>query len=115
VTRKDIARAIADQIGLSQLQTSKIVRTLFDALVNTLAKEGRAELRNFGVFAVKWRKARQARNPRTGEQVMVPKRCTVTFKPGQALEERVQAGSRTAATDSKSHRKRPAIAEDPGT
>jgi nucleoid DNA-binding protein len=96
VTRKDIARTIADQLGLTQIQASQIVRRLFDAIVNTLVEEGRVELRNFGVFEVRRRKAHKARNPRTGEQVMVPEKCAVTFKPGQALGERVESESRTA-------------------
>ena len=96
MTRKDIIRVISQEIGLTQLQTRQIVQKTLDAVVNTLVAEGRVELRNFGVFEVRWRKARQARNPRTGEKVMVPKRCTVTFKPGQALEERVESKSRIA-------------------
>ena len=106
MTRKDISRVISEELGLPQLQTSRIVRTLLDAIVNTLAKHGRVELRNFGVFEVKWRKSRKGRNLRTGEKVIVPEKCTVTFKPGQAVEERVQAESRTAA--GKGHRKGPA-------
>jgi integration host factor subunit beta len=94
VTRKEIVRTIADQRGLPQRQTSQIVHNLLDAIVNTLARDGRVELSNFGVFEVQRRKAR---NPRTGEQVMVPEKCVVTFRPGQALEERVELESRTAA------------------
>lgn len=97
MTRKDIIRVISEELGLTQLQISRIVHDLFDAIVNTVVKDGRIELRNFGVFEVRWRKARKARNPRTGEKVMVPKRCTVTFKPGKALEKRVQSASQTAA------------------
>ena len=94
MTRKDIARTIADQLGRSQLQTMQIVKKTLDTIVNTLAEEGRVELRNFGVFEVRWRKARKARNPHTGGQVMVPEKCTVIFKPGQAVQERVEAESR---------------------
>jgi integration host factor subunit beta len=54
-----------------------------------LVEEGRTELRSFGVFQVKRRKARQARNPRTGEKVMVPERLVVTFKPGREMEQQV--------------------------
>ena len=97
MTKKDIARAIADQLGLTQIQASQIVHKLFDAIVNTLVEEGRAELRNFGVFEVRRRNARRARNPRTGEKVIVPEKCVVTFKPGQAVEKRVELESRTAA------------------
>jgi nucleoid DNA-binding protein len=96
VTRKDIIRVISEELGFAQLQTRQIVQNLFDTIINTLAEEGRVELRNFGVFEVKWRKARKAHNPHTGELVMVPRRCTVVFKPGQALAERVKLEGRTA-------------------
>ena len=59
------------------------------------------ELRNFGVFEVRWRKPSQARNPRTGEKVMVPERCTVKFKPGRVMEERVESESRSGAAGRK--------------
>ena len=97
MTKKDIIRVISEELGLTQHQTSQIVHNLFDAIVNTVAEEGRVELRNFSVFEVRWRKARKGRNPRTGEKVLVPAKCTVIFKPGQALEERVESESRTAA------------------
>ncbi len=105
MTRKDIIRLISQKFGLTQVQASQIVHDLFNAIVNTLTKNGRVELRNFGVFEVRWRKARKARNPRTGEKIMVPKRCTVTFKPGRALEERVESESRTAAAGRKARSK----------
>jgi hypothetical protein len=55
-----------------------------------LAEDGRIELRNFGVFEVKVRAARSARNPKTGEQMPIPARSVVTFKPGKEMEEQVQ-------------------------
>ena len=89
MTKHDIAQSIADQLNLPQLETRQIVQKTLDAIINILASEGRIELRNFGVFKVKKRKARQGRNPRTGEKVMVGERMTVTFKPGRNVEERV--------------------------
>jgi integration host factor subunit beta len=56
-----------------------------------LEEEGRIELRNFGVFQVRTRAARKARNPRTGRQVEVPEKFVVTFKPGKIMEQRVNA------------------------
>ena len=90
VTKKNIVRTISEELGLTQHQAQQIVQKTFDAIVNILVAEGRVELRNFGVFEVRWRKPRNARNPRTGEKVSVPERCTVTFKPGQAMEHRVE-------------------------
>jgi nucleoid DNA-binding protein len=90
VTKKEIVKQIADRCKLTQLQTKDIVQQTFDAIVETLLEVGRIELRNFGVFEVKQRKARKARNPRTGDKVDVPPKNVVTFKPGKDMEERVR-------------------------
>jgi nucleoid DNA-binding protein len=91
VTKKEIVKQIADSIeGMTQLKAKDIVQKTFQAIIDTLISEGRIELRNFGVFEVKERKARKARNPRTGEKVDVPPKFVVTFKPGKEMEERVR-------------------------
>jgi len=91
VTKKEIVKRISDQLNLSQQDVKKVVQETFDAVIDALANEGRIELRNFGVFEVKRRKARKARNPRTGEEVFVPAKSVVTFKPGKEMEELVAA------------------------
>lgn len=90
MTKKQIVQMISEETGLTQLQTKDIVDLTFDAIVKTLLEEGRIELRNFGVFEVKQRKARKARNPRTGTKVDVPPKNVVTFKPGKEMEEKVR-------------------------
>lgn len=90
MTKKEIVKQISERIGLTQLKTKEIVQQTFDAIVETLLEVGRIELRNFGVFEVKKRKARKARNPRTGQKVDVPPKNVVTFKPGKEMEERVR-------------------------
>jgi nucleoid DNA-binding protein len=97
VTKKEIVKTISDEIGLTQLKTKEIVQKTFDAIVETLVEERRIELRNFGVFEVKKRAARKARNPRTGDKVYVPEKFVVTFKPGKEMEERVRELERQAA------------------
>jgi len=97
VTKKEIVKDISDEIGLTQLKTKEIVQKTFDAIVKTLVEEGRIELRNFGVFEVKKRAARKARNPRTGDKVFVPEKFVVTFKPGKEMEERVRQLEEEAA------------------
>ena len=89
MTKKDLAKAIAERLKVNQLLALEIVQLTFDGITDALVKEGRIELRNFGVFEVKERQARSARNPRTGEKVMVPQRFVVTFKPGREMEQRV--------------------------
>ncbi len=90
MTKKDIVRTISEEVGLTQQQTKEIVQKTFDAIIDCLVREERIELRNFGVFEVKPRAARKARNPRTGEQVDVPRKHVVTFKPGKYMEAKVR-------------------------
>lgn len=90
VTKKDIVKHISTEMKLTQLETKDVIERAFEAIVATLLKYGRIELRNFGVFEVKQRKARKARNPRTGDPVEVPPKNVVTFKPGKEMEERVR-------------------------
>ena len=97
MTKKEIVKTISEEIGMTQLKTKEIVQKTFDAIVETLVEERRIELRNFGVFEVKERAARKARNPRTGERVEVPEKFVVTFKPGKEMEEKVRQLERRAA------------------
>ncbi|MCA9240236.1 MAG: integration host factor subunit beta [Planctomycetales bacterium] len=99
MTKKEIVKTISEEIGLTQLKTKEIVQKTFDAIVETLVEDHRIELRNFGVFEVKKRAARKARNPRTGEKVSVPEKFVVTFKPGKEMEERVRELERRAAEE----------------
>lgn len=89
MTKKEIVRSISEKLGMTQLKTKEIVQKTFDAIIETIVEEGRIELRNFGVFEVKKRAARKARNPKTGEEVNVAEKYVVTFKPGKVMEEQV--------------------------
>ncbi len=124
MTKKEIVKAISEEIGLTQLKTKDIVQKTFDAIVETLVSDGRIELRNFGVFEVKKRAARKARNPRTGEKVFVAEKFVVTFKPGKEMEEKVrlleeaaarEAEARHAATTTAPDVESPAPAPAPST
>src|SRR3954468_9018273 len=90
VTKKEIVKKISEDMGLTQLKTKDIVQRTLNAIIQTLVTEGRIELRNFGVFEVKRRAPRKARNPRTGDKVSVPAKNVVTFKPGKEMEELVR-------------------------
>jgi nucleoid DNA-binding protein len=85
-----MSKAIADQYGISQSQAHEIVQRVFDDIVETLLRDGRIELRNFGVFEVRRRNPRRARNPRTGEAVQVPAKLVVSFKAGRELLQRLE-------------------------
>jgi integration host factor subunit beta len=111
VTKKDIVKTIAEQIELPQLRTKELVQKTFDALIDALVREGRIELRNFGVFQIKRRDARMARNPRTGERVPVQAKRVVTFKPGKEMEARVRQLDRDEAASPAAEAPGPADAE----
>ena len=115
MTKKEIVKTISDEIGLTQLKTKEIVQKTFDAIVETLVEEGRIELRNFGVFEVKKRAARKARNTRTGDKVHVPEKFVVTFKPGKEMEERVRQLEEKAAAEAKSRQLSPDASSNVGS
>ena len=111
MTKKEIVKTISEEIGLTQLKTKEIVQKTFDAIVETLVEDRRIELRNFGVFEVKKRAARKARNPRTGDKVSVPEKFVVTFKPGKEMEERVRELERREAEEAAKAKREAALRE----
>lgn len=90
MTKKDIVLKITDTTGIKQVDVKTIVQKTFDVIIDSLVKSEKVELRNFGVFKIKERKARFGRNPRTGESVPVPPRKVVVFKPGLEMKQRIK-------------------------
>jgi nucleoid DNA-binding protein len=89
-TKRDIVNHISNQTGLTQLEVRMVVQGTFDYLFNTLVEGKKIELRDFGVFQVKVRRARQGRNPNRPETVIpVPPKRVPTFKPGKLLKQKV--------------------------
>ena len=85
-TKRNMVERIAEKVGVTGQQAREIVQATLDDMIATLASEGRIELRNFGVFTVKVFAPRKARNPRTGEVVMIGERKAIKFKAGKAME-----------------------------
>ena len=90
MTKKDIVIKITDKTGIKQVDVKTIVQNTFDVIIESLIRSEKVELRNFGVFKIKERKARFGRNPRTGESVPVPPRKVVVFKPGLEMKQRIK-------------------------
>ena len=90
MTKKDIVLKITDATGIKQVDVKRIVQKTFDVIVESLIRNEKVELRNFGVFKIKDRKARFGRNPRTGDSVPVPPRKVVVFKPGLEMKQRIK-------------------------
>ena len=91
LTKRDLVMRISEETGLVQTQVFDVVQKTLDYIAEALAKEGgKVELRNFGVFDVKIRKARVGRNPNKPDtDVPIPARATVKFKAGKEMRAEV--------------------------
>ena len=90
VTKRELCKRIAKLTGQKQLLTKMVIQAFLDEITEELAKGNRVEFREFGVFGTTRKKARIARNPRTGEQVNVPAKTVVHFKVGRLMKEKVR-------------------------
>jgi nucleoid DNA-binding protein len=90
MTKKDIAIKIADETGIKQIVVKEVVQKTIDSMIEALSRGETLELRNFGVFKVRERKARKGRNPRTGDSVEIASKKVVTFKPGLVMKQKVK-------------------------
>ena len=90
MTKKDIVLKITDATGIKQVDVKTIVQKTFDVIIESLMRSEKVELRKFGGFKIKERKARFGRNPRTGESVPVPPRKVVVFKPGLEMKKQIK-------------------------
>ncbi|MBX5481080.1 MAG: integration host factor subunit beta [Myxococcaceae bacterium] len=90
MTKSQLIERISRKLPhVPRCEVERIVNTVFDSMVEALKREDRIEIRGFGSFAVKVRKAREARNPRTGAKVHVPRRLTPYFTVGKELRDRL--------------------------
>ena len=89
MTKADLVEKVAKATGLTKKDTARTVDELISVISEALADENNIEIRGFGSFKVKERKARIARNPRTGTEVKVPQRLVPIFKPSKELKKLV--------------------------
>ena len=90
LTKRDLVVRISNESGLIQQQVLEVVQKTLDYIAEALAKGDKVELRNFGVFEVKVRKARIGRNPNApATDVPIPERAVVKFKPGKEMRAEV--------------------------
>ncbi len=89
MTKADIVDRIAQATGLTKVETDVVVDGFIKTVAEALSEGNRIELRDFGVFSVKKRRPRAARNPRTGEAVDIDERFVPVFKVSRKLTARV--------------------------
>jgi nucleoid DNA-binding protein len=94
MTKRDLVIRISEETGLVQQKVLEVVQKTLDHISDAVAAGNTVELRNFGVFEVKVRKARIGRNPNQPEtDVPIPQRAVVKFKPGKEMREAVLKSS----------------------
>ena len=89
ISKKEIVKTVSERHGLTTTQTAQVIQVFMDQIIEELARGNRIEFREFGIFELKRRKPRVARNPKTGASVEVPEKTVVSFKPGKVMKARV--------------------------
>jgi integration host factor subunit beta len=84
-----VLRLKAQYPHLYERDIEKVINTILGQIVGALAQGGRVELRGFGAFSVKWHKARNGRNPRTGAAVVVSAKAVPLFRTGKEMRKRL--------------------------
>ena len=90
LTKKDLVLAVARDTGVTQVDVKRVIQRTLQLLVDSLKEGKTVELRNFGVFKVRQRAPRRGRNPKTGEEVPVPPKRVVVFKPGLLMRQDIK-------------------------
>ena len=97
MTKADLIDEVSKVTELSRKDSEVIVETLFDSIIKALKSGDKLEVRGFGSFRIRERKARQGRNPKTGEKVNVPEKKVPYFKPSKELKDLINSTAAAAS------------------
>ncbi len=89
MTKSDLVERIAEKLDITKKEAEAVVNVVFRSIVDAIKREEKVELRGFGCFKVKTKRARKGRNPRTGEEIDIPPKRVPYFKPGKDMKEAV--------------------------
>jgi nucleoid DNA-binding protein len=89
VNKEKLVEVVTEATGLAKLEVKSVIDVTLEEIIKELEKAGRIELRGFGIFSVKERRPRPARNPRTGETIWLEAKQVPNFKPALKLKERI--------------------------
>lgn len=89
MNKQGLVELVHGKLGGTKVQAEEIVDSMFDAIIGTMKKGGEVSIAGFGIFSVKARAARMARNPKTGEQVKVAAKKVPKFRAAKALKDAV--------------------------
>ena len=113
LTKNDIVRTLAEKNELEIAATRRVVQGTLDMILEALIQGNKVELRNFGVFEVIERKGRIARNPKSRQEVFIPERRVVKFKPGKVMEDKITTPSMKGGIQPVPNRKKESPTSEP--
>jgi integration host factor subunit beta len=100
MTKADLIEEVARAVEMTRKDSEVIVETIFDSIVRSLRAGDKIEIRGFGSFRTRQRKARIGRNPKTGDRVEVPARTIPFFKPSKELKDSINGAEANASAQS---------------
>ncbi len=92
LTRTDICKELVSKVGLSRQQSIDVLETLLDGIAEGLCDEGLVKISSFGTFHVRRKNQRVGRNPKTGQEVPIAPRCSLSFRASTTLKQTVNKG-----------------------
>lgn len=92
ITRADLSEAVYKEVGLSRSESAALVESFLSEISKCLERGETVKLSSFGSFIVRQKNERIGRNPKTGEEVPIPPRKVLVFKPSNVLKDKINAG-----------------------
>lgn len=87
MNKVDLVKSVAEECSLSQSKAADVVESVFEHVMSSIEEEGSFSWRGFGVFSLKKRKEKKGRNPKTGEEILIPEMNTVSFKVSKSYRD----------------------------
>ncbi|MBI5154943.1 HU family DNA-binding protein [Candidatus Poribacteria bacterium] len=99
MTKAEVANLLMERTGLARNEAYDAVEVFLESVREALLQGEKVSLVGFGTFLIKGKNARNGRNPRTGEQIFIPQKSVVVFKPGKSFREAVNGGEDIGGED----------------
>lgn len=93
MTKADLVDSIFEKIGLSKKESQELIEILFDTIKQAFLEGESVKISGFGTFNVRKKTARKGRNPKTGEDLEITARKTVTFRASNQLKSAIEKGN----------------------
>lgn len=90
MNKKELIDAVAEKLGATKVATTSTVEAVFEVIVESILKDEEVKISQFGAFQVVEKKERKGRNPKTGEEITIPAKKAMKFKPSSVIREKLK-------------------------